>query len=142
MDFHAGQPIWLQLVREFTRRIATGEWPGGHRVPSVRDLAGELGVNPNTVQRALAELERARLAVAERTAGRFVTTDDALISDAQLGLAQAAADAYITQARGLRLTPDAALALISQRWRADAPADLPGRPRENAPDDASQEEYR
>lgn len=43
MDFDPGQPIWLQLVREFTRRIATGAWPAGERVPSVRDLAGELG---------------------------------------------------------------------------------------------------
>lgn len=118
MDFDPGQPIWLQLVREFTRRIGTGEWPAGHRVPSVRDLAGELGVNPNTVQRALAELERTRLAVAERTAGRFVTTDRTLITDTQFGLAQTAADAYIAQAQGLRLTPDAALALISQRWTA------------------------
>ncbi|MFT3876959.1 MAG: GntR family transcriptional regulator [Propioniciclava sp.] len=116
MDFDAGQPIWLQLVREFTRLIATGDWPAGQRVPSVRELAAELGVNPNTVQRALAELERTRLAVAERTAGRFVTTDTTLITDAQLGLAQAAADAYITQAHGLRLTQDAAVTLIAQRW--------------------------
>lgn len=121
MDFDPGQPIWLQLVREFTRRIATGEWPAGHRVPSVRDLAGEFGVNPNTVQRALAELERTRLAVAERTAGRFVTNDDVLITGAQLGLAQAAADAYVAQAQGLRLSPDAALALIAQRWTASGP---------------------
>mgnify|MGYP001578707251 CR=1 FL=1 len=70
MEFDPGQPIWLQLVREFTRRIATGAWPAGERVPSVRDLASELGVNPNTVQRALAELERTRLAVAERRGTR------------------------------------------------------------------------
>ena len=123
MDFDPGQPIWLQLVREFTRRIATGDWPAGHRVPSVRDLAAELGVNPNTVQRALAELERTRLAVAERTAGRFVTTDAALIADAQLGSAQAAADAYVAQARGLRLDQDAALALVARRWHLGSPTD-------------------
>lgn len=121
MDFDPGQPIWLQLVREFTRRIATGDWPAGHRVPSVRDLAAELGVNPNTVQRALAELDRTRLAVAERTAGRFVTTDTALIATAQLGSAQAAADAYVAQARGLRLDQDAALALVARRWHAGSP---------------------
>lgn len=123
MDFDPGQPIWLQLVREFTRRIATGEWRAGQRVPSVRDLAAELGVNPNTVQRALAELERTRLAVAERTAGRFVTTDTTLIAEAQLGLAQTAADAYIAAARGLRLDHEAALELLARRWRLDSPTD-------------------
>lgn len=122
MEFDRGQPIWLQLVREFTRRIATGAWPAGERVPSVRDLGGELGVNPNTVQRALAELERTRLAVAERTSGRFVTTDSDLIAQAQLGLAQAAADAFIAAAHGLQLRQEAALSLVAERWRL-SPAD-------------------
>lgn len=122
MEFDPGQPIWLQLVREFTRRIATGAWPAGERVPSVRDLGGELGVNPNTVQRALAELERTRLAVAERTSGRFVTTDSDLIAQAQLGLAQAAADAFIAAAHGLQLRQEAALSLVAERWRL-SPAD-------------------
>jgi len=122
MEFDRGQPIWLQLVREFTRRIANGAWPAGERVPSVRDLGGELGVNPNTVQRALAELERTRLAVAERTSGRFVTTDADLIAQAQLGLAQAAADAFIAAAHGLQLRQEAALSLVAERWRT-SPAD-------------------
>lgn len=122
MEFDRGQPIWLQLVREFTRRIATGAWPAGERVPSVRDLGGELGVNPNTVQRALAELERTRLAVAERTSGRFVTTDADLIAQAQLGLAQAAADAFIAAAHGLQLRQEAALSLVAERWQT-SPAD-------------------
>lgn len=123
MDFDPGQPIWLQLVREFTRRIATGDWPAGGRVPSVRELAAELGVNPNTVQRALADLERTKLAVAERTAGRFVTTDTGLVAEAQFGLAQSAADAYVAQARGLRLDQEAALSLIAQRWTPGDPDD-------------------
>lgn len=79
-------------------------------------------MNPNTVQRALAELERTRLAVAERTTGRFVTTDTTLIADAQLSLAQAATDTYIAAARGLRLDQEAALELLARRWRLDSPA--------------------
>lgn len=116
MHFDPTKPIWLQLVDEFTRRIATAAWPPGHRVPSVRDLAAELGVNPNTVQRALAELERERLAVAERTAGRFVTTDTDLVQRARLSLVAAAADAFITQATGLQLSHGAASELIAERW--------------------------
>ena len=121
MDFDPGQPIWLQLVREFTRRIATGEWPAGQRVPSGRDQAAGRGVHPNTGQRALAELERTRLAVAARTAGRFVTTDTSLIPAAQLDLAQAATDSYVAAARGLRLDQDAALALVARRWPLGSP---------------------
>lgn len=116
MDFDPSKPIWLQLVTEFTRRIATGVWPAGERVPSVREIAADLGVNPNTVQRALAELDRTRLAVAERTAGRFVTTDTALIEASQLELARSAVDAFITQARGLHLDAAAAQRLVRDRW--------------------------
>lgn len=119
MDFDTGKPIWVQLVDEFTRRIATGEWTTGQKVPSVRDLAAELGVNPNTVQRALGELERSRLAVAERTSGRFVTTDTALVQQARLDQVAAAADAYITQATGLQLSLAAASALVADRWPTD-----------------------
>ena len=58
MDFDASRPIWLQLREEFTRRIVIGRWAPGKQIPGVRELAVELGVNPNTVQRTLAELER------------------------------------------------------------------------------------
>lgn len=116
MDFDSGAPIWLQLVTEFTRRIATGQWAAGTKVPSVRELASDLGVNPNTVQRALAELERNQLAVAERTAGRFVTSDADLITRSRLELARAAADTFIGQAMGLTLTRTEATRLITERW--------------------------
>lgn len=110
------QPIWLQLVREFARRIATGEWPAGSRIPSVRELASELGVNPNTVQRALAELERDGLAYSERTSGRFVTTDEERVRTARMSLAEAAAVTYAQQAHGLGLTATEAQALIGEQW--------------------------
>ena len=58
MDLDDSRPIWIQLVDDFRMRIVTGIWPAGTRIPSVRDLATQAGVNPNTVQRALAELDR------------------------------------------------------------------------------------
>ena len=73
MEFDTKSPIWLQLVEEFSRRICVGEWQTGARLPGVRDLAADLKVNPNTVQRALAELDRQGITYSERTAGRFVT---------------------------------------------------------------------
>ena len=73
------RPIWVQLIEQLTRRIVSGEYPPGARVPSVRDLAAEAGVNPNTMQRALSGLEERGLLVAQRNIGRFVTQDAALI---------------------------------------------------------------
>jgi DNA-binding transcriptional regulator YhcF (GntR family) len=75
MEFDTSSPIWVQLVGDFSRRIVTGEWPAGGRIPGVREIAVDVGVNPNTVQRALAEMEREGLCRSERTAGRFVTDD-------------------------------------------------------------------
>lgn len=121
MDFDPSQPIWLQLLREFTRRIATDEWSAGSRIPSVRELAAELSVNPNTVQRALAELERERLSVTERTAGRFVTSDQDRVSQARLTLAQSAADLYVSQTQGLGLKQTEATSLIKSRWNRFEP---------------------
>lgn len=73
------RPIWVQLIEQLTRRIVSGEYPPGARAPSVRDLAAEAGVNPNTMQRALSGLEERGLLVAQRSIGRFVTQDAALI---------------------------------------------------------------
>lgn len=73
--FDGSRPIYAQLVERLQGRIISGEYPPGARLDSVRDLAGAAGVNPNTMQRALAELERRGLVYTERTAGRFVTTD-------------------------------------------------------------------
>ena len=59
MDFElqSSRPIWLQLAEQLGRRIVTGAYPPGSRFPTVRDLAAEAGVNPNTMQRALGVTE-------------------------------------------------------------------------------------
>ncbi len=116
MEFDPTQPIWLQLVAEFSRRIVVGTWQPGERVPGVRDLAVELGVNPNTVQRSLAELERDGLMRTERTTGRFVTDDPDRLQGLRRQLASQAADDYITRARGFAMDLAAAQALIDERW--------------------------
>ena len=67
------RPIWLQLMERLQLGIVTGEYQAGERLPSVRELAAEAAVNPNTMQKALTELERSGLLYAQRTAGRFVT---------------------------------------------------------------------
>ena len=118
MDFDTSSRIWIQLQAEFTRRIVVGEWRAGQRIPGVRDLAGELKVNPNTVQRALAELDRLGLSHPERTAGRFVTDDAGLITEARLALAADAATDYARRAQGLGMSLDDARTLLGRRWSA------------------------
>ncbi|GAA1314314.1 GntR family transcriptional regulator [Leucobacter albus] len=120
MQLDDSRPIWAQLVDEFTRRIASGEWPTGLKVPSVRELALELGVNPNTVQKALGEVDRIGLTTAERTAGRFVTRDEQAIEAARQALAATTADALVVTAAGLGMTFADAAQLLERRWAAHA----------------------
>lgn len=68
-------PIWSQLKEQLSAFISSGGMTPGERIPSVRDLAADAGVNPNTMQRALSELEGLGLIVTNRTAGRSVTSD-------------------------------------------------------------------
>ena len=116
MDFDSSAPIWRQLVDEFTRRIVRREWAPGSKLPGVREIAAALGVNPNTAQRALAELEREGLCRSERTTGRFVTDNQDRIDTARAELAQSAADAFIDRAKGLGMARKQAATLIDKRW--------------------------
>lgn len=84
-------PIYAQLVDQLKMRIVTGVYSMGSRMPAVRELAVEAGVNPNTMQRALQELERQGLVYTQRTSGRFVTEN----SEAILGEKEKLAEAYV-----------------------------------------------
>lgn len=87
-QFSNDAPIYTHLIRQVKVGIVTGAFPPGERLPSVRDMATEAGVNPNTMQRALAELERDGLVYSQRTAGRFVTEDNTMIDQAKRSLAE------------------------------------------------------
>ena len=73
--FKSDQPIYIQIVERIEIRIVKGEYPPGSKLPSVRELALEAGVNPNTVQRAYADLEQNGFVRTERTSGKYVTDD-------------------------------------------------------------------
>lgn len=87
-NFKNGIPIYTQIIDEMTMRIASRAYEPGEKLPSVRDLAMDAGVNPNTMQRALAELERRGLVFSERTSGRFVTKDETVLKGLHEGLAK------------------------------------------------------
>ncbi|MDO5382479.1 MAG: GntR family transcriptional regulator [Eubacteriales bacterium] len=71
-EFNDDTPIYLQIMEHFKTEIASGSMKAGDKIPSVRELALEAGVNPNTMQKALSELEREGLLESQRTSGRFV----------------------------------------------------------------------
>ncbi|MDI9483068.1 MAG: GntR family transcriptional regulator [Bacillota bacterium] len=82
------RPIYAQLIEQIELKICSGVYTPGSRLPSVRDLAREASVNPNTMQRALAKLEEDGLLYSTRTSGRFVTEDDNMIYQVKSKLAQ------------------------------------------------------
>jgi GntR family transcriptional regulator len=86
-SFRNDQPIYSQLIQRLTEAIVSGVYAPGEKLPSVRELALEAGVNPNTVQRSLTELERDGLVFSQRTAGRFVTENENMIVNAKLRIA-------------------------------------------------------
>lgn len=94
-EFDTTRPIYVQLVERIKLMIVTGELPSGSKLKSVRDLAEEAGVNPNTMQRALAELERDALVYSQRTAGRFVTEDKELLAAMRDQFAEEKVKAFI-----------------------------------------------
>lgn len=106
------RPIWQQLQEQLTLRIITGEYPMGSRLPSVRDLAAEAGVNPNTMQRALAQLEAEGLVRTERTSGRFVTEDIDLIEQLRASAARNIAADFLEKMRSIGYTPQQAAELL------------------------------
>ena len=78
-QFNSGSPIYSQLIHQIKQGIVSGIFPPGERLPSVRDLATEAGVNPNTMQRALTELEREGLLIGGGTSGRTVTKEEKVL---------------------------------------------------------------
>ena len=87
-QFDPDRPIYKQLKERILLKIVSGAYGVGAQLPTVRDLAEEAAVNPNTLQKALQELERDGLVYTQRTSGRFVTEDDALIKRAKTDLAK------------------------------------------------------
>ena len=87
-QFDPDRPIYKQLKERILLKIVSGAYGTGAQLPTVRDLAEEAAVNPNTLQKALQELERDGLVYTQRTNGRFVTEDDALIKRAKADLAK------------------------------------------------------
>ena len=98
------RPIWMQLSEQIAAQIAAGVYSVGERLPSVRELAADAGVNPNTMQRAMADLENQGLVVTNRTAGRSVTQDMRAIEELRSKQAREQVLVFLERMKGLGYT--------------------------------------
>ena len=103
-NLQENMPIYVQIMNKVRESIASGELAPGELVPAIRELAAEFEVNPNTMQRALTELEREGLLLSRRTSGRFVTEDVEKIRCLKTELAEDAADKFKSEMARLGFT--------------------------------------
>ena len=113
-NLDSSRPIYLQIIERVQMDIITGRYQPGDKLPSVRDLAQEAAVNPNTMQKALSELERSGLIYSQRTSGRFITEDKELIHQMKKELAAAEVSAFVAHMKQLRITPEEIRQLLAE----------------------------
>ena len=113
-NLDSSRPIYLQIIERVQMDIITGRYQPGDKLPSVRDLAQEAAVNPNTMQTALSELERSGLIYSQRTSGRFITEDKELIHQMKKELAAAEVSAFVAHMKQLGITPEEIRQLLAE----------------------------
>ena len=114
-NFTTDKPIYLQIMDVFRTSIVSGELKPGDRVASVRDLAMQAKVNPNTMQKALSELEREGLVVPERTTGRFITEDEKLIETLKKNLVETEMEAFLKKMEKLNISTEFILQFLADK---------------------------
>lgn len=112
-DLNSDKPVYLQLVDQITAWIISGYYKPGDKLPSVRDMAAQATVNPNTMQKAMAELERTGLIITYRTSGRIITSDEELIRRLKAESARNQTVEYLEKMKQLGYSPQEVPGLIS-----------------------------
>lgn len=118
-DLDADRPIYAQLVERIQMQIVSGAYQPGGKLPSVRELAAVAAVNPNTMQKAFAELERSGLIITQRTNGRTVTEDEELIQNIKSDLAREHADTYFLKMKELGYPKQEAVELLRKNCEGE-----------------------
>lgn len=114
------RPIYLQLMEQLRLSIVSGLYRPGDKLPSVRELAQEAEVNPNTMQKALSELERSGLIYAQRTNGRFITEDAVMIKEAREQLAQEQIREFLQKMKSFGYDAEEIISLIRKAGSTQA----------------------
>lgn len=118
-ELDSGQPIFKQIVDRIRMDIVSGKYQPGERMASVRELAAEAAVNPNTMQRAFAELERMGLVYSRRTSGRFITEDQEMILALRRDIAREKVKLFFESMGRLGFSREETLALVDRYMEAD-----------------------
>ncbi|MCM1288812.1 MAG: GntR family transcriptional regulator [Clostridium sp.] len=112
--FTSDAPIYIQIMDEIKLRIARGKLKAGDKVPPVRELAVMAGVNPNTMQKALSELEREGILYSQRTSGRFVSDINDYEADMKSDIGKKYVKTYVDEMRLLRYRDDEIVEAVKQ----------------------------
>lgn len=113
------RPIFIQIVERIQMDIISGAYKPGDKLPSVRELAGIAAVNPNTMQKALSELERTGLVYSHRTSGRFITEDTQMIENLKASLAEEKISEFFDSMSKLGFEKSEILTLIEKCIKGD-----------------------
>jgi DNA-binding transcriptional regulator YhcF (GntR family) len=113
-EINSDRPVYVQLIEQIQAGIISGYFKPGDKLPSVRDFAADAAVNPNTMQKALSELERTGLIYTNRTSGRLITSDTKLIEDLRKQSARSQIIEFVDRMMLLGFQPDEILQLIEQ----------------------------
>lgn len=122
-NLQSDRPIYAQLVDQIQRMIVTGIFPAGSRLPSVRELAAEAAVNPNTMQRALVKLEEDGLLYTQRTSGRYVTEETERIMEVKRALAEELIQQFVENMNRLGYTREQSVELLKKEEEKNAKSD-------------------
>lgn len=113
-EIKSDRPLYLQLMEKIQFDVVSGLYIPGGNIPSVRELAAQFGVNPNTMQKSLVELEKKGLLYAKGTSGRFVTDNTELIQKIREDIAKSNAISYLENVKNLGYSFDEAIKLLKK----------------------------
>ena len=113
-NLDSSRPIYAQIIEKVSLDIVSGKYQPGDKLPSVRDLAAQAGVNPNTMQKALTELEKKGVVYSQRTLGRFVTDDPMKLSELREEMAQKEITSFLGAMKRLGYTRSEVVALLNE----------------------------
>ena len=118
-NLNSDRPIFIQIVERIEMDIISGKYKPGDKLPSVRDLAAEAAVNPNTMQKAFPELERTGLVFSQRTTGRFITEDTSMIDELKSTLAKDKITELLSFMQQLGFQENEILTMIGQTMKGE-----------------------
>ncbi|MBE5882062.1 MAG: GntR family transcriptional regulator [Lachnospiraceae bacterium] len=118
-ELNNDRPIYSQIVEKIQIQIVSGYYPSGSKLPSVRELAAEAGVNPNTMQKAFMELERSGLITTMRTSGRIVTEDESMIREVKETIAKMEIEQFFKKMREIGFSQEETLDLAKNVYKEE-----------------------